>query len=89
MKNSIIVNVSELRSIVQDIRRSGCDCVRLTINDADNFEGDVIPPCISFSACKTFSPEDWVDFDDIDAVSNEAELDEKSITAVHMSSNLL
>lgn len=89
MKDTIIVNVSELRSLVQDIRHSGCDVVSLTINEADKFDDDVIPAHISFSACKESSPDKWIHFDDIDAVPNESELKEKSITAIHMSSNLL
>lgn len=89
MKDSIIVKVSELRSMLQDIRRSGCELVSLTINEADEFDGDTIPPCISFSACKEYSPDEWIDFDVVEAVPNESELTEKSLTAMHMSSNLL
>ena len=89
MRNSIIVKVTELRSMMQDIRRSDCDVVRLTINDVDEFDGDTIPACISLSACRASSPDKWIDFDDIDAVSNESELEDRSLTAMHMSSNLL
>lgn len=89
MKDSIIIKVSDLRSLVQDIRRSGCNVVSLTINEADKFDDDVIPPCISFTACNENSPDEWFDFEEIDAVSNESELNEKADTAVHMSSNLL
>lgn len=88
MKDTIIIKVSELRSLVQDIRRSGCDVVSLTINEADKFDDEVIPPSISFSACKEVSPDEWIDFEEIEAVSNESELNEKSLTAMHMSSNL-
>lgn len=89
MRNSIIVKVTELRSMMQDIRRSDCDAVRLTINDADEFDGDELPPSISLSACRMSSPEKWIDFDEIEAVPNESELKEQSFTAIHMSSNLL
>lgn len=89
MKDSITVKVSELRSMIQDIRRSGCDLVSLTIHESDEFDGDIIPPSISFSACRSSSPDVWIDFEEVEAVPNESELDESSITAVHMSSNLL
>ncbi len=89
MRNSIIVNVTELRSMLQDIRRSGCDCVSLTIDEADCADGDVFPTSISFSACKGYEPDKWIDFEPIDAVPNESELSEKSLTAFHISSNLL
>ena len=88
MKNSIIVKVSDLRSMIQDIRRSGCDIVSLTINDTDNFDGDIIPPSISLSACRN-SSDVWIDFEEIEAIPNESELEKESLTAVHMSSNLL
>lgn len=76
--------------MLQDIRRSGCDVVSLTINEIDDeIEDDIIPASISFSACRKASPESWIDFDEVESVPNEAELAEKSLTAVHMSSNLL
>ena len=89
MKDSIIVKVSELRSIIQDIRRSGCDLVALTINESDEYNGETLPPFISFSACKSFSPDEWVDFEEVEAVPNDDELYEKSFYATHISSNLL
>ena len=53
MKDSIIVRVSELRSIIQDIRRSGSELVCLSINEGD----DELPPFLSFSACKEYDPD--------------------------------
>lgn len=88
MKNSIIVNVSELRSMLQDIRRSGCEFVSLTIDESEKIGDTVLPSSISFSACKAYSPDEWIDFEEVEAVPNEAELYEKSLTAIHMSSNL-
>lgn len=88
MKDSIIVNVSELRSMIQDIRRSGCELVSVSINEAEEFNGDVIPASISFSACKSYSPDEWIDFEDVEAVPNEVELSKKASDAMHMSSNL-
>lgn len=89
MKDSIIVNVSKLRSIVQYVRRSGCDVVSLSILESDDFDGETIPASISFSGCKSVSPDEWYDFDDVEAVPNESELEAKSLEAMHMSSNLL
>ena len=43
----------------------------------------------SFSACKAYEPDQWADFDDVDSVPNEAELQEKFDTGIHMSDNLL
>jgi len=89
MKDSIIVKVSELRSAIQDIRRSGCDIVSLTIYEQDDSDEDVLPARISLSACKAYEPDQWADFDDVDSVPNEAELQEKFDTGIHMSDNLL
>lgn len=47
MKDSIIVRVSELRSIIQDIRRSGSELVCLSINEGD----DELPPSLPFLFC--------------------------------------
>lgn len=85
MKDSIIVRVSELRSIIQDIRRSGSELVCLSINEGD----DELPPFLSFSACKEYDPDTWIDFDGLDAVPNEDELAEKECSSMHMSSELL
>lgn len=89
MKDSIIVKVSELRSLIQDVRRSGCDIVSLTINESENCDGEIDPAYISFSACKAYVPDLWIDFDFVDAVPNETELQEKSDASPHMSDNLL
>ena len=89
MKDSIIVRVSELRSKLQDIRRSGCELVSITINEADEFDGDVIPAHISFSGCREYNPDEWFDFEEVEAVPNESELNERLCMGIHMSSNLL
>lgn len=88
MKDSIIVKVSDLRSAMQDIRRSGCDVVSLSILDSDVSDGETFPPCISLSACSSHDPSIWTDFEDVDAVPNEDELKKHSLNSVHMSSNL-
>lgn len=88
-KNSIIVKVSELRSKLQDIRRSGCELVCLTILDADESNGEPLPPCITFTACKEYNPDEWIDFEEVEAVSNENELTEKLLYGTVMGSNLL
>lgn len=89
MADSIIVNVSELRSRLQDIRRSGMEYVELTICDSEEIQDDVLPPCIGFSGCKAVDPDTWVDFDDVDAVDNEAEFKKRSSAGVHMSDTML
>ncbi|OLA57753.1 MAG: hypothetical protein BHW48_15220 [Roseburia sp. CAG:10041_57] len=89
MKDSITIKVSELRSMVQDIRRSGCDIVTLTINEEDEFDGETYPPYVSFMACKESFPEQWIDFESIDAIPNEDQLTSDSDSTVHISSNLL
>ena len=47
----------------------------------------------SFDGCAgledVYSFDEWIDFDVVEAVPNESELTEKSLTAMHMSSNLL
>ncbi len=89
MKESIIVSVSELRSKLQDIRRSGCELVCVTIYDASESDGDTIPPCISFSACRQYAPDVWYDFEEVEAIPNEAEIFEKQYSGIEMSSNLI
>ena len=89
MKDSIIVKVSDLRSTIQDVRRSGCDVVSLSFLEPDEFDGEIIPASLSLSACKSAAPDEWFDFEEVEAVSNEDELVEQSLTAMHMSSNLL
>ncbi len=85
MSNSIFVNVSELRSLVQDIRRSGMDIVEVSISEAD----DDFPASLNFSACKSCETDTWADFEPLDAVDNSSQLEEASLYGTHMSSNLL
>lgn len=90
MKDSIIVKVSDLRSVIQDIRRKDCDLVSLTINEADESDGEVIPACISFSGCRISSTDEWIEFEqEVEAVPNESALEEKMYTGIFMSDNLI
>lgn len=89
MAGSIIVKVSELRTRIQDIRRDGVDYVEISISDAEEFDGDILPASISFSGCKMQDDSTWIDYEDVDAVPNNEELLNKSAFGVHMSSNLL
>lgn len=89
MKDSIILSVSELRSLVKDIRRSGSDFVKLSIVDSEKFDGDVIPPSLEAFSCKKSDTSVWIDFEPIFEVDNGTELDEKESSSTHMSSNLL
>lgn len=81
--SDIIVRVSELSTIVKDIRRSGSEFVLLSVvEDADE-------SFLSLSACKGSDTDTWIDFDSIDAVENEKELEEKNLYGTHISSNML
>lgn len=84
MRDSVVVKVTELRSMLQDIRRSGSDYVKVSICDSD----EEFPASLSFSACRASDTDTWIDFEDVDAVQNEAELLEKCDSAIHMSDNL-
>ena len=86
MRDSIIVSVSELRNLVQDIRRTGKQYVQLTISDGDEFDGETIPARLTLCTC---DPSQCVQFDEIYAPENEAELRDAMTHAVRMSSNLL
>lgn len=89
MKDTIIVKVSDLRSVIQDVRRSGCDTVSLSILEGEQEDGYTTPASISIEGCKSFEPDTWFDFDDVDAVPNENELIQKSVKAFHVSDNLI
>lgn len=90
MKESIIVNVSELRSLLQDIRRDGMEYVRLSISEEDEDDGEIIPASLDVSAYrKNSTPDSWVDYDGPEAVPNEKELEENFLYSMHMSSNIL
>lgn len=88
-RDSIIVSVSELRSLIQDIRRSGSDYVKISISEEDVIDGEPYPAELNFSACKSSAPDIWFDFESLEEVSNHDELDKKSLYGAHMSSNLL
>ena len=83
--DSIIVSVSELRSRLQDIRRSGSENVRLSFLEAD----DDLPASISFSACKAHDTTVWADFDGVDALPNNEELEKEYLNGINISSHLL
>lgn len=85
MSESVIVKVSELRSLIQDIRRSGSDYVEVSISEAD----DDLPASLDLSGCSASSPDMWIDFEPLDSVDNAQELLTKSLYGTHMSSNLL
>lgn len=85
MRNSIIVNVSELRSLIQDVRRTGKQYVELTISDSFEEDGESYPAELSLCA---YESEECIEFDPIYAPGNEAELSAAMTAAVHMSSNL-
>ena len=88
MKDSIIVSISDLRSLVQDARRTGKKYVKLSIIEPldDSDSGFPVPAELSLCA---FDSSECIEFDDIYAPENESELDEQLTTVVHMSSNLL
>lgn len=85
MRDSIIVNVFELRSMLQDVRRTGKQYVEVTINDELEDDGTGSVPA-SISLC-AFDSSECIDFPEIDAVENEAEL-LASMPPIHKSSNL-
>lgn len=91
MKDSIIVSVSELRSLVQDVRRSGKEYVQLSILEPldDEDGGEPFPAELSLSAFDPNSPDMCIDYESIYAPENESELSDKIAFATHMSSNLL
>lgn len=88
MRDSIIVSVSELRSLVQDVRRSGKSFVKLSILEPldDEDGGEPVPAELSLCA---FDSSECIEFDSIYAPENESELNDGIATTVHMSSNLL
>ncbi len=86
MRDSIIVSVSELRALIQDVRRTGKQYVRVTISDSFEEDDETYPAELSLSTCDS---ETCIDFEPICAPDNEAELSAIMINAIHMSSNLL
>lgn len=91
MRDSIIVSVSELRSLVQDVRRSGKEYVRLSILEPldDEDGGEPVPAELVLSAFDPNNPGVCIDYDSIYAPENESELSDRISLATHMSSNLL
>lgn len=88
MRDSIIVSVSELRSLIQDVRRTGKQYVEVSILDPldDEDSGETIPAELSMSA---FDSDACIDFEPISAPENESELSEQLVNIPCMSSNLL
>jgi hypothetical protein len=90
MKDSIIVSVSELRSLVQDVRRSGKEYVELSISEPSIDEDGTTDPTMLFASA--FNPNDTdmcIDFEPIYAPEDESELSRSILFSSHMSSNLL
>lgn len=86
MRDSIIVSVSELRSLIQDVRRTGKNYVQVTISDSYEDDGEFYPAELSLCTC---DPVECVEFEPICAPENESELSDTMCEATHMSSNLL
>lgn len=87
MRDTIIVSISELRSLIQDARRTGKEYVKLSILDPlDDDDGEPVPAELSICA---FDSSECIEFETIYAPENESELSDSLIDAVHMSSNLL
>jgi hypothetical protein len=87
MRNTIIVSISELRSLIQDARRTGKEYVKLSILDPlDDDDGEPVPAELSICA---FDSSECIEFETIYAPENESELSDSLIDTVHMSSNLL
>lgn len=86
--SSIIVSVSELRSRVQDLRRKGLDFVELTIYPSGISDGEPSTGSLEFSGSKRSDTSQWADFEELYAVEDEKELEEKSLNAYHMSDDL-
>lgn len=82
----INVNVSELRSLIQDVRRTGKQYVEVTRSDSFEEDGETYPA--ELSLC-TYDPDECIEFDPIQSPSNAAELSAAMDEAIHMSSNLL
>ena len=51
MRDSIIVSVSQLRSIVQDVRRTGKEYVKVTISESFEDDGEIYPAELSLCTC--------------------------------------
>jgi len=87
MRDTIIVSISELRSLIQDARRTGKEYVKLSILDPlDDDDGESVPAELSICA---FDSSECIEFETIYAPENESELSDSLTDAVHMSSNLL
>lgn len=91
MRNSIIVSISDLRSLVQDVRRTGKKYVELSVFDPseDGDSGEPEPAELSLSAFSPDEPDICIDFEPVFAPDNESELSDSILTATHISSNLL
>lgn len=86
MKDSIIIDVSELRSMLQDIRRTGKQYVKVMINEGLEDDGSgSVPASLLLQA---FDSSECIDFPEIYAPENESELLD-NMPLIHKSSNLL
>lgn len=76
MKDSIIVKTADLYAEIKQMYEEGFDYTNLTIMDEDNFEDEPLPACITLSGLKESDPLMWVDFNEVEVVPNESELNE-------------
>lgn len=89
MTDSIFLKVSDLRTRIQELRRDGIEYVELSILDSDEDDGEIIPASLGISGCKFNEPDFWFDYEELETVENSSELEEKSFSSPHASSNLL
>ena len=89
MSDSIFLSVSDLRTRIQELRRDGIEYVELSILDSDDDDGETIPASLEISGCKFNEHEFWFDYEGLDSVENSNELEEKSLSSPHASSNFL
>ncbi len=89
MSDSIFLRVSDLRTRIQELRRDGIEYVELSILDSDDDDGETIPASLEISGCKFNVHVFWGAYDGLDSVENSNELEEKSLSSPHASSNFL
>lgn len=86
--SEIIVSISELKQLVQDMQRTGCDIVNLSISDPDvalDLPAELVAECGHSNA-----PDDlWFELEPLYAVEHSDELQERRLLAPHGSFDLL
>ena len=75
--DSIVVSVADLHARIKEIRRDGLEYVRISLFEAepDPNPDYALPPRIDFDACKKSDTGIWVNFDSVDALPNNEELE--------------